>query len=578
MIQKLRRSRLMEESLTIGEMMKKRAEELMKEHQEMTLLKAINCILELAEDSELSRDFWEASQGFTTYVAERMKVTPTQAVLLALLVESGSCGNSANISGIARFTGCRNVRMMQYQHDMEELVERGFIRMAQKSYSKEANYIIPSGLFDALNKNEAYEKPVYVCKNVVELFQAFYELTHLRYEEELSTKLLKEEVADLIGRNKELPFVRELLRLGMELEDEMVIMHLGRHLVLNNEDSMEVDRIAYLFDNKQARYEFCQTMIGKQHPLIRMGVVEQAFDGGFESDQEFRLTEEARKRLLKGVKLKLEENMRCDIIASKKIVKKELFFGKEVEEHIQRLTQLLDEKEYRKICTRLKKGGYREGFTCLFYGAPGTGKTESVMQLARLSGRDILQVNIAEVKSKWVGDSEKNIKAIFDRYRYVVNNTKKVPILLFNEADAIIGNRKKGAEQAVDKMENSIQNIILQEMENLRGIMIATTNLEENMDKAFERRFLYKVKFDKPNGEQRAHIWHSMLPTLDEGMTAQLARSYDFSGGQIENIARKYHVDCILYGQESIGQETLERYCQEETLGQRTTRVGFVVN
>lgn len=112
----------------------------------------------------------------------------------------------------------------------------------------------------------------------------------------------------------------------------------------------------------------------------------------------------------------------------------------------------------------------------------------------------------------WVGESEKNIKAIFDRYREHVKNSKVAPILLFNEADAVIGKRREGAEKAVDKMENSIQNIILQEMETLDGIMIATTNLEQNMDKAFERRFLYKIKFNKPSVEARMNIWRSMIP------------------------------------------------------------------
>lgn len=90
----------------------------------------------------------------------------------------------------------------------------------------------------------------------------------------------------------------------------------------------------------------------------------------------------------------------------------------------------------------------------------------------------------------WVGESEKNIKGIFDDYKQKVKQSVKAPILLFNEADAIIGKRQVGAERAVEKMENSIQNIILQEIEQLDGILIATTNLAENMDKAFERRFL----------------------------------------------------------------------------------------
>ena len=231
---------------------------------------------------------------------------------------------------------------------------------------------------------------------------------------------------------------------------------------------------------------------------------------------------------------------------------------------------------YQKIQERMKEKGFRNGFACLFYGSPGTGKTETVYQLARKTGRSIMVVDVPRIKSKWVGESEKNIKALFDRYREQVKRAKLTPILLFNEADAIIGIRKNGASSAVDKMENSIQNIILQEMESLDGIMIATTNLQQNMDKAFERRFLYKIKFEKPTEEARTHIWHAMIPELSELDVHTLASKYDFSGGQIENIARHYAIDNILQGQSEDVLSMLIRHCDNERLDEKDMRkIGF---
>ena len=125
-------------------------------------------------------------------------------------------------------------------------------------------------------------------------------------------------------------------------------------------------------------------------------------------------------------------------------------------------------------------------------------------------------------------------------------------------------------------MENTIQNIILQEMETLDGILIATTNLEQNMDKAFERRFLYKVKFNKPTLEARRHIWLAMIPSLEEPTATLLAQKYDFSGGQIENIARHYTIDSILHGDSVNTQATLLRHCENEQLDNRSNRrIGF---
>jgi len=158
----------------------------------------------------------------------------------------------------------------------------------------------------------------------------------------------------------------------------------------------------------------------------------------------------------------------------------------------------------------------------------------------------------------------------------MVKRSKLAPILLFNEADAIIGKRQEGAERAVEKMENSIQNIILQEMENLDGIMIATTNLQQNMDKAFERRFLYKIKFEKPTVEARASIWKAMIPDLCELDVHTLASKYEFSGGQIENIARRHAIDTILHGSTVNNLESLTLHCDNEKIsGREQRRIGF---
>ena len=180
------------------------------------------------------------------------------------------------------------------------------------------------------------------------------------------------------------------------------------------------------------------------------------------------------------------------LIKAESLAEKVLTYNATEHDQITELSSILSEKRFNDVQTRLRDAGMRPGFCCIFYGAPGTGKTETVYQLARQTGRDIMRVDVDKIKSCWVGESEKNIKSLFDRYRRICKDSQLAPILLFNEADAVLGVRMEGASHSVDKMENSIQNIILQEMETLDGIMIATTNLTSNLDKAFERRFLYK--------------------------------------------------------------------------------------
>ena len=256
------------------------------------------------------------------------------------------------------------------------------------------------------------------------------------------------------------------------------------------------------------------------------------------------------------------------------IDQKNLFYNETEKSHMERLDDLLSQEKYPIVKERMKEANMRSGFACLFYGSPGTGKTESVMQLARKTGRNVFQVDIARLRSKWVGDSERLVQYLFEQYEELVMESKVCPILLINEADAIISKRTSNVSSSVDKMENTIQNIILQAMERLNGIMIATTNLTENMDPAFKRRFLFKVKFDKPSVEVKARIWHSMIPSLPDEEVSLLAKSYNFSGGQIENIARKQIVEYVLSGI-SPDTKVIQKFCDEENIASRTKPIGF---
>ncbi len=247
---------------------------------------------------------------------------------------------------------------------------------------------------------------------------------------------------------------------------------------------------------------------------------------------------------------------------------KELFFNAVDQQQVDRLVDLLSVDHLPEIQQRLEQEGMRTGFACLFYGAPGTGKTETVLQLARLTGRDIVQVDIAGLRDKYVGESEKNIKAVFAHYRALCKNSDVTPILFFNEADGIINKRIDNITHSVDKMDNAMQNIILQEIENLEGILIATTNLTSNLDSAFERRFLFKIEFHKPEPDVKAKIWMSMVKGMSENDAHRLATKFDFSGGQIENIARKRTIDYILTGRQATLEE-LEDFCRVEFLNSK---------
>jgi SpoVK/Ycf46/Vps4 family AAA+-type ATPase len=226
----------------------------------------------------------------------------------------------------------------------------------------------------------------------------------------------------------------------------------------------------------------------------------------------------------------------------------------------------------------MKDLGMKPGFTVLFHGFPGTGKTESVFQISRLTGRDIKRVEMAETKSKWFGESEKRIKQVFDLYKQLVNTSELTPILLFNEVDGVFGTRKTVGSSSVDQTENTIQNIILQEMEDFKGILLSTTNLPKNLDKGFSRRFLFKTYFDKPNSETRFLIWRDKLHVLTDEQIRYMSETYEMTGGQIDNVVKKIVMNQILKGTTPDLNE-IEEFCNEEFLERKTDRnkIGFRV-
>ncbi len=241
-----------------------------------------------------------------------------------------------------------------------------------------------------------------------------------------------------------------------------------------------------------------------------------------------------------------------DVIGPDSIKEKTLFYSDGILNQLNMLSEALENKNLVAMQKRLEEKALPKGVAVLLYGAPGTGKTESVYQLAKLTNRKIYHVDISQTKSMWFGESEKIIKQVFVKYKNLcktsLRHKENIPILLFNEADAIISKRKSVDSGNTIQTENAIQNIILEQMEKLDGIMIATTNLCENLDKAFERRFLFKIKFEKPEPFERSKIWKNKINWLTEEESESVAAEYEFSGGEIDNIVRKCEIEEIISG------------------------------
>lgn len=282
----------------------------------------------------------------------------------------------------------------------------------------------------------------------------------------------------------------------------------------------------------------------------------------------------------KNADLFIRKGSAKNVIGPEKLKEKTLFYSPKVQEQIDMLERSFDQKNLEAMQSRLEAKALPKGVAVLLYGAPGTGKTETVYQLCRKTNRKIFHVDIAGSKSMWYGESEKKIKKIFTDYKALCKDCKNrgenTPVLLFNEADALISKRRDIDSGNLSQTENAMQNILLEEIETLEGILIATTNLCENMDSAFERRFLFKVEYEKPSLEARTKIWKSKLPSIGDDIAEKLAKEFDFSGGEIDNIVRKSEIKEIIDGILP-DYENLQELCSSEKLAKANERhMGFI--
>lgn len=539
-----------------------------------SLLHAIEVIMQLSEDSELSEDFFKRAKKPIDYASKILNLTPIQTVLFSIFVDR-CYDRSIRYDDLGRHLNCSSISILRHSSEIEELVKRKLVRAVQKRNN--TYYRIMPEVFEALKKNSNYSAPVHKNLTIQEFFYVLADIFWQFFDDEMSDDMLKDELEDLFLQNTHLEYVQKVNNYHLNWQSQMIIIYFS-HLHINEGDDSfgprDIDRIlSGQFNTRALKIR----LSNGDHELFRLKLLEFENDDGFADRESYCFTQFAMRELFPELTIKKKKSRIIKLMKTHTTISsKKMYYNQQEGVQINQLTNLLKQEQFKQIQQRLADRGMRKGFACLFYGAPGTGKTETALQLARETGRDIIPVNVSEIKSMWVGESEKNIKELFDNYRLAVEDSDIAPILLFNEADAVLGIRQEGASRAVDKMENSIQNIILQEMETLEGIMIATTNLTQNLDKAFERRFLYKVKFEKPNIKAKQAIWLSMIPELSKKSALILAEMYDFSGGQIENIARKNSVDQILTGKKTTLKQ-LQEYCESEniTTGGEGKRIGF---
>ncbi len=314
---------------------------------------------------------------------------------------------------------------------------------------------------------------------------------------------------------------------------------------------------------------------------IAEGLIENAGGGMVDFNPELKLTPKGFDYFLKELDPEMLQFLRSRLgkvnvpmMQPKDIQKVDLYFNPDFAKRIDRMSTILMPQKFAEFQASFPKNAKMKGLTLLFHGGPGSGKTETVLQLCRKTKRPLMKIEVTDFQSKWVGESERKLKQIFTDYKTACERMEVAPILFLNECDQIIGKRV-GIRNSVDQMNNALQNILLEQLEQFQGIMIGTTNLTKNMDEAFERRFAMKFQFESPNETAKVSIWKSAIKGLRQQEAIALVKQFDFTPGEINNVARRFMVENLL-GLEKSRLQTLQELCEtEHHEGNQTSNIGF---
>ena len=515
-----------------------------------------------------------------TYLQERLKLSRIQVLILTSVLYHSvkHSGRNCDMDDLADLLHVHPLRVLQLNNEFNTLDERGYIVNAKRHDGWSLSMLGEAQ--DALTNDMPFNPLFFKLTNNYDFLSKanrFIKDGRLYDEDGAIVKNINR----LMAQNQQLSVVQNLQNIKGEAE-MWFMLQMMTTLAIEADSYVNSGDLSQMLPDRTVRVILKQIK-DATHPFVQDGYIELRNQAGQVQQGEWVLSHEGWLAMLgsqeevDSIVPKEDEDENINMLTSyKQLAQRPLYFSGKTEEQVQTLTKLLNEEQLAKVRQALKAHKMPLGFCCLFYGTPGTGKTELVQQLAIATQRDLFQVNIATLRDKYVGESEKQLKRIFDKYRSLVKTQERAPILFFNEADAIFGNRMENTQRSVDKMENALQNIILQEMEVLDGIMICTTNLTSCLDKAFDRRFIYKVEFDKPTHQARKLIWQSMLSSLNDEQATELANRFDFSGGQIQNISRKQVINAIFSGKEELDYDQIKLDCQNESISRNSRgKVGF---
>ncbi|EAJ3690692.1 ATP-binding protein [Campylobacter coli] len=509
-------------------------------------------------------------------IYKELKCSKNEALILREL-----CKNYViSISSINAFTlltgifGSEKYSYLDTLEDLKRLIERGFINQNSGFFknieSNKSQNLILSLLQSELSlseyflefleaksrlnldKKEAYGEYLEYLKDEfmrVELYERLSFIRSSTYSDELKAqiKLYEKHIKERLKKSKFYNILADIFKeYSLEYKEQIIFLALLKEeYTLSNENSVsrEMNSLLSLVSENDLEKHKNKSLLQENAPLLNLIEYDEYLNAFGDISKSFFITDEILQRIInfepkQNKKIKIENVLKeQDIfeLIEPSIDINDIIMPQNTKELLENILKQQD----KKVLERLNSWGIKSNKNIeakiIFYGPAGTGKTMSALAMAKSMKKTVLSFDCSKILSKWVGESEQNVRKIFDTYKNIVQTCKQSPILLLNEADQFLSTRVESSSGS-DKMHNQMQNIFLEQIERFNGVIIATTNFLESLDSAFSRRFDYKIEFKKPDFKDRLKMWEKFLPrkaSFEKAFDVNLLANYELSGAQI---------------------------------------------
>ncbi|ELU2115776.1 ATP-binding protein [Campylobacter jejuni] len=511
-----------------------------------------------------------------TQIYKELKCAKNEALILREL-----CRNYVvSISSINAFTllstifGNDKYLYLDALEDLKKLIERGFVNQNSsffKSLENNKTQTLTLALLQSelslseyflefleakprlnFEKQEAYADYLEYLKDEFARIQLYERLSFIQksaYNSEIKNqiKLYEKHIKERLKKSKFYNVLADIFKeYNLEHKEQIIFLALLKEeYALSNESSIsrEMNSLLSLISENDLERHKNKKLLQENAPLLNLIEYDEYLNAFGDISKSFFIIDENLQRIInfepkQSKKIKIESVLKDQDIFE--LIEPSTDINDIImPENTKELLENILKQQDKKVLERLHSWGIKSNKNIeakiIFYGPAGTGKTMSALAMAKSMKKSVLSFDCSKILSKWVGESEQNVRKIFDTYKNIVQTCKQSPILLLNEADQFLSTRVDGSSGS-DKMHNQMQNIFLEQIERFSGVIIATTNFLESLDSAFSRRFDYKIEFKKPDFKDRLKIWEKFLPKkalFEKDFDINILSNYELSGAQI---------------------------------------------